>query len=1100
MKNNIQHRPVKLNALYIACLLALGTHTAARAQASVVISDDFRQAITSQQWNVYDGACLTAGSMNQAAAATATKVPQCVGNPYYNNVTLNGGQTGTLPDAAGQGALRFTNNSNSERGALVSNFTFPSNSGVAVTFSTVTYSGTGADGMTFFLADGTAAPNVGAVGGSLGYSCSNANTPYDGMVGAYLGLGLDEYGNFLNQGDNTATGFGFIPGRIGLRGAGNINGAWLKSNYAQYYGNLTAADLPGAVQQTCLSGTLWDYSRFYIDGVGTDTTLPTPDYNAIANGSVILPATTPLYTNAATRPAAKPVTYQLKITNSGLLSLKYSYNGGAYQAVLTNQSITASNGPLPANLRFGFTGATGGANNIHEITCFRAEPATDSGSSAGVTGQKTGEVKTGTQVLSALYKPSNYTGTVLARNIVVNATTGVPTASATVNWDAACALAGGLCASTGATNTPQLPTARQILSWSGTTGEAFQYTNGITIAQQLALTAGDATPNQNRLQYLRGDRSNEVNSSGVGLFRPRDSVLADIINSSPVPIGAPFFGFTDVWVDRTSNVATFAENLNTAQTYSAFVSANASRLNVAYVGANDGMLHGFRMGSIDSTGALVNNSTAPNDGKEVLAYMPGAVLSGIHSTTAGLDYSNTQYGHAFDVDATPEYGDVFYGSAWHTWLVGGLGPGGKAIYALDVTNPSNFSEANAATLVMGEWTPASLTCANVVACGQYMGNTFGTPQIRRFHNGMWGFVFGNGYNSTAGTAGIYVVTIDPATRANTTYFLNTGVGTAAAPNGIAFANVLDADGDHLGDFAYGGDLRGNLWRFDLTSSNPANWKVSTYGNSVPTPLFTTPTGQPISTAVTQAFVSGAGNSGRVVISFGTGQLTPLTLTTPNTYSSAQQTMYGIWDWDMTAWNSLTSGRKLISTTGTHLLTLADLQGQTVTGPIADPSGGSQTFYTATANKVCWADQASCAGTLARWGWSTALPGTQEQVVANPTIDSVSQLLTFNTVSPASNSPLSCTSSNNTGTTYSLDPSTGGAGAQSFYANSLGNFVTLNSLGVVGITTGATGAPSFVTVKGKRYVVTQDASGNVRFTAVSPPSGSIGQRLTWQQLR
>jgi len=82
----------------------------------------------------------------------------------------------------------------------------------------------------------------------------------------------------------------------------------------------------------------------------------------------------------------------------------------------------------------------------------------------------------------------------------------------------------------------------------------------------------------------------------------------------------------------------------------------------------------------------------------------------------------------------------------------------------------------------------------------------------------------------------------------------------------------------------------------------------------------------------------------------------------------------------------------------------------------------------------------------------------------------------------------------------LDPNSGGAGTQSFYANSLGNFVTLNSLGVVGVATGATGAPSFVTVNGKRYVVTQDASGNVRFTGVSPPSGKIGQRVTWQQLR
>ena len=1096
MKNNSRSHAFKLNALHIACVMMV-VHTQANSQSAIVINDDFRFATATQSWNVFGGACLTAGSKDQAAAANEKTVPKCVGHTSYNGVTLNGGQTGKLPDAVGQGALRLTNNSNSQSGFIASNFTFPSNSGVAVTFNTVTYAGNGADGMTFFLADGSVAPNLGAFGGSLGYACSNVNTPSDGMLGAYLGLGMDEFGNFTNPSGNTSTGIGFQAGTISLRGAGNVNAAWLKLNHPTYYpASLSDSEMIVAVKLTCSTGTLWDYSKNAKNAKKTDIAIP--NYNAIPNSAVKLPATTPLYTTASTRPTAKPVTYQLKITEAGLLSLKYSYNGGAYQSVLSNQSITASNGPLPATLRFGFTGATGGLNNIHEISCFRAEPATESSSSAGVTGQKTGEVKQGTQVLSAYYKPSNWTGTVLARDIVVDAITGIPAASSKANWDAGCGLTGGRCVATNLSNVvAQTSAARHILTWNGSTGVPFQY-DTITAAQLAALTAGDKVANSNRISYLRGDRTNEVNSNGVGLFRARDSVMADVVNSSAVPVGAPFFDFLDQWVDLTNTKATPAENAGSAQAYSAFVSANVGRLNVAYVGANDGLLHGFRMGSTNSSGVTVDNAATPNDGKEVLAYMPSPIVDSIHNATTGLDYASPQYGHAFSVDATPEVGDVFYGGAWHTWLVGGLGAGGKGVYALDVTDPSRFSEANAASLVMGEWTPSSIICANLSNCGENMGNTYGTPQIRRFHNGMWGFVFGNGHSSKAGTAGIYVVTIDPATRATKAYFLSTSVGSAANPNGIAFAGVLDADSDHIGDFAYGGDLLGNVWRFDLTSSDPSNWKVSNYGNNSPTPLFSTPSGQPITTAVTMPIVLSTPTTGRAIISFGTGRLTPLSLISPDSFSSGQQTMYGVWDWDMAAWNKLTTGRQLFSKTGPKKIATTELQTQTITGPIADPNGGAKSLYTATANAVCWADLAKCTGTLARWGWSTALIGTQEQVISSPKLDK--GLLTFNTVTPAGSSLVSCSSSINGGTTYSLLPDTGGAGVQSFYANSTGNFATLKASFVVGVTTGGTGSPAFVTVNKKRYVVTQDASGNVIFTAVSPPSGKLGQRVTWQQLR
>ncbi len=189
-------------------------------------------------------------------------------------------------------------------------------------------------------------------------------------------------------------------------------------------------------------------------------------------------------------------------------------------------------------------------------------------------------------------------------------------------------------------------------------------------------------------------------------------------------------------------------------------------------------------------------------------------------------------------------------------LVGGgrSGPGGSAIFALDVTNPttSNFTEANAANLVIGEWTPASIACANLASCGSNLGNTYGTPQIRRLHDGKWAVIFGNGFGSTSGDAGIFVMTIGPA-HAPTIYYLSTHTGSAASPNGIAFASPVDLDGDHITDYVYAGDLQGNLWRFDLTSSSETNWALT------PGPLFKTPAGQPITTGIVAA--SGAPSSG-----------------------------------------------------------------------------------------------------------------------------------------------------------------------------------------------------------------------------------------------
>src|SRR5204863_1253704 len=428
-------------------------------------------------------------------------------------------------------------------------------------------------------------------------------------------------------------------------------------------------------------------------------------------------------------------------------------------------------------------------------------------------------------------------------------------------------------------------------------------------------------------------------------------------------------------------------------------------------------------------------------------------------------------------DAMPGAGDLFYGNAWHSWVVGGLGPGGSAIFALDVTNPttSNFTEANAASLVIGEWSSASIACANVASCGSSLGNTYGTPQIRRLHDGRWAVIFGNGFGSTSGDAGIFVMTIGPATHAPTIYYLSTHTGSAASPNGIAFASPVDLDGDHITDYVYAGDLQGNLWRFDLTSGSETNWALT------PGPLFKTPAGQPITTAIVAA--SGAPSSGMqqsLMLLFGTGQKTALTNTNPALYATGTQALYGVWDRNLSVpdggalgpgagnpagWNGLSSVQYAsITHTNTGLaspytLTPANLQAQTAT-----VNATTQNRDIANNATICWAALSTCSSNK-QFGWYINLPGAREQIIYGAEL--VSQALTVNSIVPATNTPTSCGNPSDTGFTYVLSAMTGAAFNQVFLPPSQAANVAVNTnprytdTNAIAILTNATGSP-FVT--------------------------------------
>jgi len=1270
----------------------------AQSCTSTSVTENFTGASTNCTWNYYGGACLTAGSSASNATSSPGQLPMCKNLPYYGSQTQVGGANGNANQDTPLtgGALRLTNSATNQSGAIVSNVPFAlSSAGLQVTFTTETYIGNsgsnshgggsdGADGISFFLQDASQPVTLGDYGGSLGYSCSNTNNSalqgYDGMIGGYIGLGIDEFGNFLdgswvttpatsttaasrvfnpsNQGanpqDNTASGYGKQANRVGLRGAGSVAWNYLSTNPAtsQYYpSSLTADQRLKAVRQTCETGFIWDFSGVHQnDSAGsgtylpanagsgaqsianpysraTITTIPIADYGAIPNAFAILSnkiavegATKRGYATSATSGSSFgiPITYNLTITTAGLLSLSYSYNGGNFQPVITGQDITAANGTLPSQVRFGFAGSTGGSTNVHEIMCFQAQPQTSASSSAGLNQKQSAKVQTGTQVYFAFYNPNNWTGSLTSQNL--DSPDGNPNnlqIDPAVNWDASCVLtglaAGPTCAKTGAANVaaPDPDTGRAMLTWNGSAGIPFTWTSSgstqLSSGEQTNLNFGDPSPsattfpsNANmRLEYLRGVRTHEQSVTGVDPtmttapipnpsgFRKRTSVLGDIVDSSPTWVGPPSAPYPAVWTDLLHPTQTMPEN--SGQTYASFVSTYQGRTNVVYAGANDGFMHAFRSGSF-TNGTTFNG--ANNDGREVFAFMPAYVANTINSSVVpgsppvvlntANDYTNPLYAHRFNVDGTPGTGELFYNGSWHTWLVGGLGAGGSSIFALDITNPddtskpNSFSEGNAAGIVIGEWSSsiqststtntttgvvtttvtggtATFSCVGTVSgggssCGNSLGKTFGTAQIRKFHNATgggnpdtsWGAVFGNGSGSYNGDAGIFVMIANNSGQP-TFYYLSTGVGTrTGSPNGIYYVTPADLDGDHVTDYVYAGDLQGNVWRFDLTNSDPTQWAVTSAsgsamtGTGAGTPIYSTGSASiPITTKVVVASIASTATP-RVLVEFGTGRQTPFNNNTPANYATSQQYLIGIWDWNLSNWNSMShvkyaslSGSSAPSPISGGLSGNTVLQSQSVkntydTSDVLSSSSvqiGTQYFYeTISNNTISWADTSTTS--TKQFGWylglssgygnprdpngllaSTTVPSAAkiyEQVIFNPTLQNGAFLV--NTTIPPTTLMALCSSTLAGGWTMAINPATGGAFTNSFFGNANHQFISIGGDSVSGVALSGTGSPSVVIAGTNTYLVTQTTSGSGAISQINPPAGSKGSRLTWIEKR
>ena len=436
----------------------------------------------------------------------------------------------------------------------------------------------------------------------------------------------------------------------------------------------------------------------------------------------------------------------------------------------------------------------------------------------------------GDLAFATTFDTDGWTGSVIASQVSFDATnnnnvvtTQVWTTSdtsrvASQNWDTGRFIATANCSTVVADGTK-----------TACVGVPFRLANiSTTNTANLAL-AGDA---QKTLNFLRGDRTNE---GGTGGFRIRNGAgtitpFGDIVNSKVVVVGKP----NDTYQDANN------------PGYAAFKTANASRTNMAYVGANDGMLH------------AINATNTTNGGKELFAYVPNDLFSGPSSTPLadGLPaLTNQAFVHHQYVDATVTVKDVNFGagsSDWHSLLVGGLGKGGKSFYAIDVTNPDTLSDETALKAAV-KWEFSH----------KDMGYSFGKPLIVKINNTSdsysgWAVILTSGYN-TADKNGYFFV-VNPKTGA-----LIKKIPTyATAPSsdaGLAQANAFVNDVDNFtADAAYAGDLLGNVWRLNLKDFTVTN--LAQLKSSAGTP-------QPITTQPQIGTDSGTGNR---LIFVGTGKL------------------------------------------------------------------------------------------------------------------------------------------------------------------------------------------------------------------------------------
>ncbi|OGB26408.1 MAG: hypothetical protein A3I66_00895 [Burkholderiales bacterium RIFCSPLOWO2_02_FULL_57_36] len=559
------------------------------------------------------------------------------------------------------------------------------------------------------------------------------------------------------------------------------------------------------------------------------------------------------------------------------------------------------------------------ANSAELITAF--EKATDDilakdGSAAAVAVANAHVTNTDNASYATSYNSGIWTGDLIAYPI--NTTTGIPNTNSPI-WNTGCAnptayvdptdtTKGVLGCSAQTLLDLKTSATRTVFTNNDTStcfancGIPFQPTTAsgtsgidkLSAPQQALLNTPSTTDGAAVLSYLRGDKTGET----AGTYRARAHLMGDTVNAEPLVVREPDRNYIDAG-------------------YASYKSTKSNRARIIVQPANDGMVHAF------------NSLT----GVEEWAYVPNLLISNSrdpNSSSTSLLNTRTRkvnFNHYFLLDGTPVVGDIDFANSgtvgvtttdWGTIVVGGLGKGGRGYYALDVTATiptgvtNSAKESNAATKALWEF-PRSITDTDDRnAAFLNMGYSFGKPIIVKTETKGWVVLVSSGYNNgtNSGESGgdglghLYVLNAKtgdlikdiPTTGCNGT--------PTTHPCGLSSINayVETKDINNTVEMVYGGDLYGNVWRFNLTGA-VGDWGVTKLAT-----LRSGSTGsalQPITTVPELAKITVSG-ADKYLVYVGTGLYLgktdlpcpaspPACAWTPNSHSTQTQTMYGLID-------------------------------------------------------------------------------------------------------------------------------------------------------------------------------------------------------------
>ncbi|WP_426234926.1 pilus assembly protein [Pseudomonas sp. TWP3-2] len=553
-------------------------------------------------------------------------------------------------------------------------------------------------------------------------------------------------------------------------------------------------------------------------------------------------------------------------------------------------------------------------------------------------------------------------------------------------------------------------TAPTYQSWNTLSNAAVTLAYGnFSAAQQTTLSQGLPTgiSGIDLVEWSKG-----VNKAGL---KVRSVLLGDIINS-PLVLASP--------TDKT------ASDLSGDTTYSSYLTTKATNMNAnLLVNANDGFV------------SVINSA----NGTRRFAYMPSSVLPSLR-LIADTNYVNG-VSHKFLVDGQLGVFDAQFGTAWKTLAIGGTGAGGKTFYGLQLF------DASAGNVIKALWevsAPATASTANVF---NDLGYAYARPEVARLADGRWAAFISNGYGSNSGVAALYVLDVRDGSLIRKIV-----IDSTETTNGLSSVK-LKVNSQNVVQAAYGGDVKGRLWKFDLSATSSDSWGVAFSGK----PLFTTAGGatQPITA---QPLLADNALGGKQVF-VGTGKFNE----TADKTNKDLQAFYSVWDADG----------------GSGQLTVSSLQPQAINGSF---SGSSGQFLTTTQNDTTYP---------AEKGWYLPLVYnnvlTGERVINQASI--VLGRIVFTTASVDTTDPCA---SFGTGKLVELDA----------FSGKMLNYAVLdtNADGVVNssdtISSGVIftgGIPTLnAIVNAGRGKIGTDSSGNI--TTLVEKGGGGSRRIMWRQIQ